>query len=281
MARIRTIKPEFFRHEELQKLGPIPMLVFVGLWTQADKAGNFPWRPVQLKLDILPFIQYDIGSTLELLRKTTFIIPYFGPDGKQYGHIPTFGNHQLFFGSEVKAKARFPPYLGIENLPSTTKEVQGSTKEETRISESWSLGDQEKEKRTPKPPVIGSPSGIAIAKVKKEKPVYPENSDAYQLAEAFREMVVDWGRGLKPPDARRLQDWAHTFASMMRLDQRTAAQINSLLLAIDRQKDYLDKDGKPGFLWKHQLLSPETLRQKWNKGRLHQFIKEPRPWAMT
>lgn len=110
MARIRNVKPEFFRHEKLQELGPIIMLLFEGLWCQCDKAGNFLWRPKQLKLDILPFIDYDIGSSLEALRNSGEVLTYFGPDGIQYGHIPKFIQHQRFFGSEAKASPKYPAY---------------------------------------------------------------------------------------------------------------------------------------------------------------------------
>jgi hypothetical protein len=78
MARIRTIKPEFFRHEGLQDLeaanpGNYIMLVFAALWGHCDKAGHFVWKPRSLKLDILPFLDFDIFATLNLLAGGGFI----------------------------------------------------------------------------------------------------------------------------------------------------------------------------------------------------------------
>src|SRR5229473_3693622 len=78
MARIRTIKPIFARHEKLQELesewpGMRPMLTFCCLWTQCDREGRFEWRPRQLKLDVLPFVDYDLGATMELLAEHDFI----------------------------------------------------------------------------------------------------------------------------------------------------------------------------------------------------------------
>jgi hypothetical protein len=129
MPRIRNIKPEFFRHESLQKDGPIAMLVFAGLWTQCDKEGNFRWDAAQLKLDILPFIDFDMGSTLEALGKSVKIIEYFGSDGKRYGNIPTFKEHQRISGKEVSASPRFPLYLqGMEATgkhPGSNREAKG------------------------------------------------------------------------------------------------------------------------------------------------------------
>ena len=46
MARIRTIKPQFFLNEQLAMLGFADRLLFIGLWTQADKAGLAIWHPL-------------------------------------------------------------------------------------------------------------------------------------------------------------------------------------------------------------------------------------------
>lgn len=112
MARIRTVKPEFFRHEGLQDLeranpGKNVMLVFIGLWGHCDKGGKFEWRPRQLKLDILPFLDFDMESTLELLHSAGFLDRY-DVDGKAYGRIPSFKDHQRIGGKEAQEPDRFP-----------------------------------------------------------------------------------------------------------------------------------------------------------------------------
>lgn len=99
MARIRSIKPDFFRHEALQDLeaanpGKYPMLVFAGLWTQCDRAGRFEWKPRTLKLDLLPFLEFDIGATLELLVEGEFIERY-EVNGRQYGMVCEWARHQI------------------------------------------------------------------------------------------------------------------------------------------------------------------------------------------
>jgi len=112
MARIRTVKPEFFRHEGLQKLeidypAYHPMLVFEGLWLQCDKLGHFHWKPSQLHLDILPFIKFNIEHSLYILEAYGFIKRYV-VDTKEYGEIATFEEHQRITGSEFKNNPRFP-----------------------------------------------------------------------------------------------------------------------------------------------------------------------------
>ena len=112
MSRIRTVKPDFFRHELLQDLeekhGKLkPMLVFEGLWTISDKNGVFEWRPRQIKLDILPFVTFDMEQALTLLEEHRFVIRY-EINGKHYGIIPTFKDHQRITGTELKASGKFP-----------------------------------------------------------------------------------------------------------------------------------------------------------------------------
>lgn len=112
MARIRSIKPDFFRHELLQDLqathpNECPMLVFAGLWGHCDKQGVFPWAPKHLKLDILPFMAFDMELSLEILRGAN-LVEVFERDGKRYGYIPTFREHQVITGKEGMMGARYP-----------------------------------------------------------------------------------------------------------------------------------------------------------------------------
>ena len=112
MPRIRTVKPEFFAHEQLNDLEEAhprlrPMLVFEGLWGHCDKEGRFEWRPRTLKRNILPFVTFDINETLELLRVHGFIAQYEA-GGKLYGYIPTFKEHQRITGSEAYDPPKYP-----------------------------------------------------------------------------------------------------------------------------------------------------------------------------
>lgn len=112
MARIRTVKPEFFRDEDLQDLerahpGKYAMLVFAGLWGHCDKSGNFEWKPRMLKLDILPFLDFEMADTLGILADAGFVVRY-SSDGKDYGHVPKFLEHQRISGKEAQEPAKHP-----------------------------------------------------------------------------------------------------------------------------------------------------------------------------
>jgi hypothetical protein len=76
MARIRTIKPEFFKNEDLSELEPILRLLFIGLWTQCDREGKLEDRPKRLKIEIFPYDDFDINYGLNLLHEKGFIVRY-------------------------------------------------------------------------------------------------------------------------------------------------------------------------------------------------------------
>lgn len=103
MARIRTIKPEFFRHEalyEAERETGLPLrIAFAGLWTAADREGRFRWSPRQLKLDCLPYDDADFSRVLDALMTRGFIVKYT-VEGKHYGHIPSWQQHQVINNRE-------------------------------------------------------------------------------------------------------------------------------------------------------------------------------------
>jgi hypothetical protein len=112
MSRIRTVKPELFKHEDLfdaEQNSKLPLrLAFIGLFTVADREGRFKWRPRTLKLDVLPHDFIDFAAVLDALERAGFIERY-EVGGETYGWIPTFTKHQRFSGKESEAKSQLPP----------------------------------------------------------------------------------------------------------------------------------------------------------------------------
>lgn len=110
MARIRTIKPEFFRHEglfDLEERTGLPMrLAFAGLWTQADREGRFKWRPRTIKSQVLPFDAVDFATMLDALAQAGFVQKY-QVDGEQYGVITSWSKHQAI--NHRESQSEIPP----------------------------------------------------------------------------------------------------------------------------------------------------------------------------
>ena len=97
MNRIRTVKPELFRHEQLfeaEKKYHLPLrLAFIGLFTCCDREGRFRWKPRQLKLDVLPYDDLNMSDILDALAAAGFIVQY-EVQGQRYGYIPSWSKHQ-------------------------------------------------------------------------------------------------------------------------------------------------------------------------------------------
>ena len=83
------------------------MMVFAGLWGHCDSEGRFEWRPRQLKLDILPFLNFDMAEVLEILEAAGQVKSY-EVSGKRYGVIETFRDHQRLTGKEAQDGVKHP-----------------------------------------------------------------------------------------------------------------------------------------------------------------------------
>src|SRR6266704_6234978 len=97
MARIRSIKPEFFTSETVAGLSVHARLTFIGLWTYADDAGRALDNPRLIKAAVWPLDDDvsagDITRHLDELAKSGRLCRYV-LDGKRYLHFPTWDEHQ-------------------------------------------------------------------------------------------------------------------------------------------------------------------------------------------
>lgn len=94
MARIRSIKPGFFLNEDLASLPFQWRLLFVGLWTQADREGRLEDRPLRLKASLFPYDDLNIDDGLGCLANAGLIIRY-ERDTQKLIAIPTWTRHQM------------------------------------------------------------------------------------------------------------------------------------------------------------------------------------------
>ena len=76
MARIRTIKPQFWDDAKIGRIPRDARLLYIGLWTFADDLGVVIADPVWLKSKIFPYDRIQIQQLeawLGLLEETGFI----------------------------------------------------------------------------------------------------------------------------------------------------------------------------------------------------------------
>jgi len=97
MARIRTIKPDFWRDESLASVSPEAALLAIGLLNHADDEGYFNAHPKLIESDIFPLreLSNTITVMIDELHRIGYIELYKGYDGKKYGHICNFAKHQV------------------------------------------------------------------------------------------------------------------------------------------------------------------------------------------
>ena len=109
--RIRTIKPEFFKHDGMALLPPLTRLLFQGLWCLADCEGRLEDRPARIKVEVLPYDKCDVDAMLAELQRGGFIIRY-AADGLQLIQVLSFKRHQRITGKEAETPSRFPEWNG-------------------------------------------------------------------------------------------------------------------------------------------------------------------------
>ena len=96
MARIRTIKPEFWRHEDLSELPEATHLLAAALLNYADDEGYFNANPKLVQAECCPLreLSVNIHDSLNQLVSIAYLALGTGEDGKRYGHILNFKEHQ-------------------------------------------------------------------------------------------------------------------------------------------------------------------------------------------
>ena len=89
MARIRTIKPDFWTDEKIIEMTPLARLMFIGLWNFADDSGRLEYSPRAIGMKVLPADSADYSELLGELRRASLITVY-EIDGKEYLQVNGF-----------------------------------------------------------------------------------------------------------------------------------------------------------------------------------------------
>jgi len=94
MARIRTIKPDFWTDAALIECSLNARLLFIGTWNFADDFGNLDRSAKQAKARIFPADTVDCEPMIQELITHGLLIEYSVND-KKYLHIRGFRKHQV------------------------------------------------------------------------------------------------------------------------------------------------------------------------------------------
>ena len=104
MARIRTIKPEFFTSEDIVSLPAFARLLYIALWCEADREGRFAWKPKTFKIRYFPADNVVITELCSELIESGLVVLY----GDGLAYIPKFSRHQHVNPRESKSELPDP-----------------------------------------------------------------------------------------------------------------------------------------------------------------------------
>ncbi|RYF59597.1 MAG: hypothetical protein EOO27_08740 [Comamonadaceae bacterium] len=125
MARIRTIKPEFFTSEQVMNLDRDARLAFIGLWNFCDDGGNHPASAKTLKAEVFPSDELttaDVQALVDQMLRERLLETYVvGP--KPFWHVTGWSRHQRIDRPTIKHPAP-PDASPPEGRPFATKSTQ-------------------------------------------------------------------------------------------------------------------------------------------------------------
>jgi hypothetical protein len=132
MARIRSIKPEFWVSEQIAECSTSARLTFVGLWTFSDDNGVHPAKPKTLKAELFPMDDTSSAEVAtwmqELIRAG--LVAEFEVGGERFWHITGWAKHQKIDRPSYKYPA--PPehqasQIGVQNFDDPSAKAGAET----------------------------------------------------------------------------------------------------------------------------------------------------------
>lgn len=138
MARQRMVNPAFFVDEDVAKVSPLARLLFIGMWTLADKRGRLEDRPARIRVQVLPYDSCDVDGLLSELVRARFIVRY-SAEFKSLIQIRSFEKYQKPHPKEPETAFPGPPELAVEKPGPPELAVNVRSESESLPSESESV----------------------------------------------------------------------------------------------------------------------------------------------
>lgn len=127
MPRIRSTHPGQWTDEAFVSRSPLARLLAIALRNEADDGGVFEWKPLQIKMRLLPVDNCDAAALLAELEEAD-LVRGFEHGGRRFGAIRNFLRFQ-----RPKKPSRFYPrpesldaYVGLGSEPGDDEGGSGS-----------------------------------------------------------------------------------------------------------------------------------------------------------
>ena len=187
MARIRTIKPDFWEDE---KLGTIPIqarLLFIGTWSYADDNGVIRGSAALLKSQIFPYDDNlrigEVKKWIDALVEARMLIP-LSYKGASYYVIRTFRSHQRI---DTRYSNELIPREELTALLPHSEHTSGTQCAPTECT-SQEMEVEMEIKETPTPDGVGGKKDAAVAATNARKEEFRKSLIPY---------VETYGREMK------------------------------------------------------------------------------------
>lgn len=229
MARIRSIKPEFWVSEQIAECSTNARLTFVGMWNFCDDQGVHPAKPKTLKAELYPMDDLtagDVEAWVRELIEVGLVREFQAPDdGEIYWHVTGWDRHQKIDRPSYKHPA--PP----SQDSASTRRADSSKARRTCLAD-----DSTNARRAPPPGVERSGEDRSGEEVSSPKAHTPTTKKAKTLIPAdfsVSQRVKDWAarQGFNDLDAHlesfkdkcaakgyRNVDWDAAFMGAIRED---------------------------------------------------------------
>jgi uncharacterized phage protein (TIGR02220 family) len=154
MARIRTIKPEFWTSEQIAECSPSARLLFIGIWSFCDDHGIHPASVKRLKMEVFPsdtLADETIQAMVDELESAELLHSYDAL-GKGYWQVTGWAKHQ---------KIEKPTYR--HPLPDTGAPAENSTSPRRVVADkSESPRPRNGMESKGSKPLSGKPDAVAV-----------------------------------------------------------------------------------------------------------------------
>ena len=197
MARIRTIKPEFWTSEQIADCSLIARLLFIGIWNFCDDRGVHPASIKRLKMEVFPSDQLGSDAIQAMIDELVLagLLHTYQAAGKSYWQVTGWGKHQKI----EKPTYRHPlpeSSVAIDHSPTSGGVVGDDSLTTRRIVAEQSTSNHPRNGKESKggKTLSGTPDAIGVLDYLNEKTgrrYKPVKANLSMIAARLRESSID------------------------------------------------------------------------------------------
>lgn len=111
MAKIRSIKPEFWESEQVGECSPMARLLFICLLNFCDDGGNYPASVKAMKRNAFGYDEVSASQVQKMMDELVAqkLVVTYEADGKVFWHVTGFTKHQTI----ARPFYKYPPFPDV------------------------------------------------------------------------------------------------------------------------------------------------------------------------